>query len=391
MAEPTRPRVLLVTRNLPPLVGGMERLNWHVVNELSQVAELHAIGPHGAASLAPAGVEMSEAPLRPLWRFLLYAQWLALRRAFTFKPQVILAGSGLTAPVVWLAARLCGARAIAYLHGLDICVPHPVYRRLWLPFMRRMDRLLVNSRATAAMAAETGCDPARVAIVHPGVALPDVRTEGADGMAFRISRGLDARPILLSVGRLTRRKGLQEFVVRAMPRIVSEMPDVLLLVVGDVPGDALHASGQQTMESIETAAASVGVGPNVRFVGRLDDVTLAAAYQSADVHVFPVRHVSGDPEGFGMVAVEAAAHGTPTVAFANGGVVDAVADGLSGWLVAPDDYDAFAETVINAMQQKEAMQATCRQFAAGFAWSKFGAEIAHQILRMSMASSSSVE
>ena len=62
MTESHRPRVLLVTRNLPPLVGGMERLNWHMAEELAKAAEVRIVGPDGSAALAPAGIEGREAP-----------------------------------------------------------------------------------------------------------------------------------------------------------------------------------------------------------------------------------------------------------------------------------------------------------------------------------------
>src|SRR3546814_9445927 len=75
MSEPRRPRVLLITRNLPPLVGGMERLNWHLADQLSRFAEVRMIGPSGSASLAPSSVQVRESPLRPLPNFLVHAQW----------------------------------------------------------------------------------------------------------------------------------------------------------------------------------------------------------------------------------------------------------------------------------------------------------------------------
>ena len=94
MPEPeARPRILHVTRNLPPLVGGMERLNWHIADELSHHAEVHVIGPAGAAAHKPAGVTLQEVPLRPLWRFLLVSAFAAVRAARRQRPHLVLAGS----------------------------------------------------------------------------------------------------------------------------------------------------------------------------------------------------------------------------------------------------------------------------------------------------------
>jgi len=52
MTPPSRPRILLITRNLPPLVGGMERLNWHLAEELAKQAQVHIVGPQGCAPAA---------------------------------------------------------------------------------------------------------------------------------------------------------------------------------------------------------------------------------------------------------------------------------------------------------------------------------------------------
>jgi len=58
MSVAAQPRILIVTRNLPPLVGGMERLNWHMAHELSKVAEVRIVGPTDSATLLPAGMLM---------------------------------------------------------------------------------------------------------------------------------------------------------------------------------------------------------------------------------------------------------------------------------------------------------------------------------------------
>lgn len=380
MTEPRRQRILLVTRNLPPLVGGMERLNWHMVDELSRTADVRVVGPSGSAATISEDVAVREAGLRPLWQFLLRAWVLARREAQAWKPDIVLAGSGLTAPMARSAARSCGAKTCVYVHGLDVAVRHPVYRAIWLRAIRGADRVIANSHATAELCRHVGVTPASIAIVHPGVDLPaqdDGQIEKGAAQ-LRSAHHLGDRPLLLSVGRLSTRKGLREFVTHALPRIVAAQPDVLLVVVGGAPKQALHAEAQ-TPESIRAAAGAVGVAGHLRLLGKISDGELAALYGIADVHVFPIREIPGDPEGFGMVAVEAAAHGLPTVAFATGGVVDAVAEGRSGHLVRMGDYDALADAIVRVLTSRVGLAAECREFARQFGWNLFGEGVVRAI------------
>lgn len=369
----------MVTRNMPPLVGGMERLNWHMAEQLSRHADVEVIGPTGASALAPSHVHVHEVPLKPLWRFLLAVQVVSLWHALRWRPNIILAGSGLTALSVRLAAWITGARAVAYVHGLDIVAPHWVYRRLWLPALVRMDRVIANSRATATLAQGAGVDPSRIGVVHPGVDLGISQCGPTLVEKFRDRYQLHDRVVLLSIGRLSGRKGLREFVAMCLPEIVMRYPSTILLIAGAEPGQALNASSQSP-ESILAVAQEQGVSDNVRFIGAIDDAEAAAAFKVANVYVFPVRELPNDPEGFGMVAIEAAAHGLPTVAFAAGGVADAVADGKSGWLITPGDYPAMSQAIIKVIESAPALQSSAQIFARNFSWPLFGQRVMDELI-----------
>lgn len=368
---PKRPAVLLVTRNLPPLLGGMERLNLHLALALVGWSRLTVIGPEGCRAALPSEVEVIEIPVRPLWCFLvgtLRASWRRASRPI----DIALAGSGLTALSVKLAAWRAGAKSVAYVHGLDLLAPHPLYRAIWLPALRRLDHALANSANTADIAARKGVARGRITVIHPGVTLPQAGHDPSD--TFRKQYELGQRPILLSVGRMTARKGLPQFVSHAMPAIKRHHPDVILMVIGDEAPDALTGAGTGARAALQALAAELGLADNLLLLGPCDDDTLGQAYFAADVHVFPVRHVTGDIEGFGMVAIEAAAHGLPTVAFAVGGVPDAVALGRSGHLLPPGDYAGFAARVNEMLDagRDNPLRASARDFAADFEWWHFG-------------------
>jgi phosphatidylinositol alpha-1,6-mannosyltransferase len=288
----------------------MERLVQHIAQSLADGYDLSVIGPEGCSACLPRSVKTDEVAVRSLSRFLLAAAravWKATRRKFT----LVVAGSGLTAPLGWWAARRARARFVVYLHGLDIIAPSAIYQRCWLPFLRRADLVLVNSRNTRRLAVERGIPQRVIEILHPGTELP--RPDPEAGRAFRTAIGVGDRPLLLSVGRLTPRKGLVEFIDRALPAIIARCPDVLLLVIGADASDAVRPSGSSQQVRI-------------------------------------------------MRSVEEA------------GVSDAVRDGDSGYLVLPGDYDEFADRVSDVLSAGHGspMRETAREVAGDFNWEHFG-------------------
>ncbi|WEN16330.1 glycosyltransferase family 4 protein [Rhodanobacter sp. AS-Z3] len=369
---PLRPLALLVTRNFPPLLGGMEKVNQHLLEELQPSWKLGLCGPTGCSAYVPPHAEVRETKTKPLPIFLVVTFWRALRVGLRRSPSWVIAGSGLTAPIAWLVARCAGGKAAVYLHGLDIVVPSRLYQWLWLPFIRRCDVAMVNSVNTGRLAEQRGVRQDRLRVLHPGTDLPAL--DSIEALDFRNRHGFGSRPLLLSVGRLTQRKGLAEFVAKALPTIVSHDPAVLLLIIGDEASDALHTRAGSERERILAEARHAGVDQNLHFFGRCDEATLGAAYQAADLHIFPVLELPGDVEGFGMVALEAAAHGLPTVAFDVGGVADAVQDGQTGTLVKSGDYGHLCSAVLRQLVQSknEVVIAACRTFAAGKTWQRFG-------------------
>jgi len=380
---PQRDRLLFISRNFPPLTGGMERLNYHAYLALRTRYRISVCAPNGAADFIDAGDDCLEVPLIPLSRFLATCQWRSWRMARQARPAVVYSGSGLTAPAALIAGRAVGARVVSFLHGLDVIADHPVYRRLFLPAIARCDRLLVNSHYTAGLALRIGVPEARITVVHPGVDIPDLSRRAQARMRFRQRYGLGDRPVLLSVGRLTERKGLVEFIHDVLPAVIREYPDTVLVVVGDEPSQALkHRGGVR--ENIAKVAQAMGVAANVLMTGRVDDAALSECYFASDLMVFPVVEIPGDVEGFGMVAIEAAAHGLPTVAYAAGGVIDAVAEGRSGWLVSPGDHrhmiDVILRVVGDPAGSRQRMSESSHQLAAGkFSWDEFGRRMLFEI------------
>lgn len=354
----------------------MERLMFNVYRELSKEFDLALIGPSGCRACVDDGDSVYDCTLSPLSLFLMSVQIKAFAVARKKRPDFIISGSGLTAPAALIAARSIGVPVLCYLHGLDVVTPSRVYRGAFLPAIRRCDVILVNSGNTGRLAADSGVPPARIRVLHPGVSRPEA-VEKHDLERFRNDIGIGKESkILLSVGRLTKRKGLVEFVEKVLPEVVREHRDLFFVVCGEEARDSLKRS-PRLIEKIQAAASAAGVMGQIRFLGHATDRLLTCAYAASDLLVFPVLDLPDDVEGFGMVAIEAAASGLPTVAFSAGGVPDAVKDGASGYLVSPGDYHGFRDAVLRHLKRgdRQSWRERCVNHASAFHWDEFGARL----------------
>ena len=349
----------------------MERLLQHSARTLTSRFDVTLIGPSGCGKFAPDNVGVIECPPSP-FLFLVMALLKGWRPARRSRFDIVLGGSGLVAPVTWFLSKVARARSVVFVHGLDLVVENWVYQNFFVPFLRRHDRIIANSQNTRRIAIDKGCDSAGVTIVHPGSTIPPIKSP-QETASFRKDQDLENCKIVLSVGRMVKRKGLAEFLEKAWPSVVSLQPDAILLVVGDTPDNALlqdPKGARRLVEAIEQCGKET-----VRFLGNVEDDTLWNCYAASDVLVFPLVRVAGDVEGFGMVAIEAAASGTPTVAFPVGGVVDAVEDGVNGTLVPESDYDAFSNAVVSICKGGPPSDSDCRTHAEKFSWDNHGVKL----------------
>ncbi|MEJ7845731.1 MAG: glycosyltransferase [Acidimicrobiales bacterium] len=236
------------------------------------------------------------------------------------------------------------------------------------------DVIACSDAITASCTAEAdqlvelyGADPARVELVPPGV-LHAFFSPGDQGGA-RAALGLDPSvPVLLFVGRIQPLKGL-DVAVRALAEITRTRPDALLVVVGGASG----VDGGAEVARVGEIVDHLGLAGNVRYVSPQPHHLLSTYYRAADVAVVPSRS-----ESFGLVALEAAACGTPVVAAAVGGLRTLVDDGVTGWLVEGRDPSAFAariEAVLADPALAAAMSSAAAERARRYTWSTTAARL----------------
>jgi len=228
------------------------------------------------------------------------------------------------------------------------------------------DAILASCSAEAAQLEQFyGARPERIEIVPPGVDHAFFSPGDQRGARTALDLPPD-RPVLLFVGRIQPLKGL-DVAVTALAALPHR--DAVLVAVGGPSGP----SGEVELARVHELARELGVEDRVRYVPPQPHHLLSTYYRAADVCVVPSRS-----ESFGLVALEAAACGTPVVAAAVGGLATIVEDGTTGLLIEGRDPAAFADAIAGLLAEParaRAMGAAGAARARGYTWSTAAARL----------------
>lgn len=240
-----------------------------------------------------------------------------------------------SAILAWAARPLIRLPYVVYSHGEDVTVARdsPRLSALLSRVLRGARAVMTNSRFTKREVEALGVPADHVVCVPPGIdPLPYEQTPLDAVEALRARLGVTGRRVILTVARLTARKG-HDIIIRALSRLRAEIPDLCYLIVGK--GDP---------EDLQRLADNEGVRDQVVWVDYVPDGDLPALYHVCDVYAMVSRWdpVSREVEGFGIVYLEAGACGKPSVAGSAGGSGDAVEDGVTGLVVDPTSVDETA-------------------------------------------------
>ena len=358
--------ILVITWNFPPRRGGIEYLLKHIAAGLARRHSVAVVTSHSSGSREDG---IWRAPLPGLIAFAFYALWRGARLLFRdSRKQIVFGGSALVTPVVLCLARLFGRKAVVQTHGLDLVYPSYLYQWLCVRWLMYCDQVFANSAFTAALAKNAGVPENRVTVIPPGID-PRHFAVPQDIESLRNELGFEHTRIVLFVGRLARRKGVKEFIERCFAQLVREIPAIGFVVAGDNPLESLTHRDDMFGE-IKQTVARLGLHDSVRLLGAVNDEQLVGLYQIADVVVLPVLPARDDVEGFGIVLLEAAAAGRPTVATRVGGIPDAVAHGEGGILVGPGDYEEMTQSLITLLRNDD-LRAAFGRYASNWAKEKF--------------------
>lgn len=346
-------RLLLVTQDFPPDVGGIQTYSWEVARHLAgRVEALSVVAPDrpGAAPVDRAApFPVTRLPARPdLLPLLLFPTLPG--RARRRQVDVAVHAQWQTVGASVLSRALFGRprHVVCAAHGRELLFnpasAYPglgaAYDRVRRGLLRQVDAALPVSDYTAGLLREQGVPPGRTHVVPNGTNPEHFCPR--DGATLRRRLGLAGRSLLLTVGRLVRRKGIGT-VLRALPAIAEGHPDVAYVIAGTGPDRA----------RLERLAGRLGVRDRVHFAGRVAHDRLPLYYSAADLFVMPAREPPPDVEGFGLVFLEAGACGTPVLGSRAGGIPEAIREDETGLLVPPGAPDRLAEAALRVLTDPE--------------------------------------
>ena len=347
-------RILFISHSYPPIVGGVETQNYHLARGLEQAARVRIVANGRGKKWLPVFL-----PVTLLKTLVLMAS-----------SDYCLLGNGVLAPLgrvlKWFYPH---KKCFCVVHGLDITYAHrpgvlpSVYRRVNLPSLRRLDRLIMVGHATLEAAVAAGIERQRCAFIPNGVS-PDVLVERHDRgeLSRLLGDSVEGKQVILRLARFVPHKGTSWFIENVMPRLPEH---VALIAAGSRPAKNV-AGDRDDFVNCEAAIARHHLADRVKLLTFLPWDEVKVLLNTVDVVISPNIRVPGSMEGFGLNVIEAGACGRLVVASNLEGLADAVKEGENGFLVEPGDADAWVQKISAVLRLDDGARRDLGQRAAEY-------------------------
>ncbi|WP_305908388.1 glycosyltransferase family 4 protein [Methylomarinum sp. Ch1-1] len=270
----------------------------------------------------------------------IYVKLFAKAVSICFKHKIDAIHAGRVLPeglVSWLVGKLFFKPVVIYAHGEEITTwRQPAKFKAMCFAYRHADKIIANSDFTKNELLKLNIDNQKIKLISPGVNIDRFKPGLPFGDLHQQINLNKEQQLILSVGRLSRRKGFDQ-VIKALPALIEAGIEVQYAIIG-------IGEDEQYLRDL---AQKNGVSDRVHLLGHVDMDDLPRWYNACDVFAMPNREINGDTEGFGMVFLEAAACGKPVISGSSGGTGSAVLDRVTGLRV----DGSSIESVIKALKE----------------------------------------
>lgn len=345
-------RIMLLARVFPPRIGGIENYIYNIYSRLASRYDITVVAPNWPESQSfdaghafvvarsPQVPKLNERYGTPLIGMLM----VGIGQLLLKRPEQIHCDQVETAIVGRILATMGRVPLVVYGYAMELTDNTRIRSKRWA--VQKAAATIAISRYTSTQLTDRlGVPPATIHIVSPGVDVGRFHPK-VDGSGVKTRYGLDGKKVILTVGRLAsgeRYKG-HDSVIQSMPSILRDVPEAAYLIVGDGPD----------RERLETLSRQLKLDTRVIFAGAVPDHELPQYYAACDVFVMASREGRCKrggvmTEGFGIVFLEAGACGRPTVGTRTGGIPDAIVDGVTGLLVAPEAPDNLPGAIVSVL------------------------------------------
>jgi len=329
-------KTLLLTENFPPKEGGSGRWFWELYSRLpndkvlivaNDIPEGREFDKTHELDIVRIELESTEWGLASTKGLGFY--WETIRKVLKLIKEhgieEVHCGRVIPEGVIARALKLlAGARYNCFVHGEDVetAATSREHSLLVKNVCKNASMLICNSENTANIVHKLGFDSgSKCEVLHPGVDTSRFEVAAPD-TSFRQQMGWSGKRVLLTVGRLQRRKG-QDFLIKSMPALLKEFPDLFYAVVGR----------GECYDELISLVDQHKLHDNVCVYPDMDDEALIKCYQQCDIFILPNRTIDNDIEGFGMVLVEAQVCGKPVIAGDSGGTRETMNIGKTGHII----------------------------------------------------------
>ena len=347
-----QPHILFITRAYGPNSGGMERFSYELVQAISKIngVKTKIIAHTGSRKTSPLFI------LTSIPKILSAAK----------HANVIHLGDPMLSFTGWLIKLIYKKPIAVSVHGLDISYPNPLYQFYLKLFFSKFNTYLPISNYVNTLLEHKNVKGTRH-VINPGIHDhfydPSITRKELQSI---LKRNNINNTILLTSGRLVKRKGHAWFISNVLPHLPT---NTLYVIAGDGP----------ERDNIKSTIIKNNLTKRVMLLGRVSENNLKVLYNTVDAFIQPNIKVKNDAEGFGLVLLEAALCNRPVFAASTDGIPDAIQDGKNGTLITSEDSQTWIKTLNTFISQHKNSPAVTlpRTYTLNkFSWSRIATKYA---------------